>query len=170
MTAIQTAYQQPPLLMGSEGAEVLSVPSGLPIVGGATTIGKQGSRGQAGHAALQQDSLQTHTLQGSTDKPSRHAVEGDGRASGGAFAQGKNRLQVDPDESAGKEESIVAELARHKRSPARKEAATTEEQDGHIGPGQYEPKIEAARKQAPAYSWGISKTVRDDAAGPSANK
>ena len=85
--------------------------------------------------------------------------------------QAKGRHYVDGEEPPVQDDSELAELKiRRKRSPSRKDPATVEEAEGRVGPGQYEPKIEVSRKQAPAYSWGISKTIRDETTSPTLNK
>jgi hypothetical protein len=85
--------------------------------------------------------------------------------------QSKGRQHLDSEEGRGRDESDLTELKiRRKKSAARREPTQIGEQDGNVGPGQYEPKLEAARKQAPAYSWSISKTVREETNGPAANK
>jgi hypothetical protein len=96
------------------------------------------------------------------DKPSRRVGDGDDGQTRAPLAQARgHQLERDADQ----DESSLAELKiRRKRSPKQREPGQMEEQDGHIGPGQYEPKIEASRKQAPAYSWGASKTVREETA------
>lgn len=152
------------------GPEASDGPSGLPISGG-SAIGKQASAGQPPHPALHQDSLQTHTLQGSTDKPPRAMNEMDGGVSRAPVVQAKGRHHIDGDEPPLQDDSSLAELKiRRKRSPSRKDTVQIEEPEGRVGPGQYEPKIEVSRKQAPKYSWGISKTIRDETTSPTLNK
>lgn len=124
---------------------------------------------------MQQDSMHTHTLQGSTDKPSRLANEGDAGVSRLPVVQAKNRLQAErmygSMDEQDQDDSTLAELRiRKRRSLERKDGAQIEIKDVRVGPGQYDPKIEAGRKQAPAYSWCASKTVRDETTAPQLNK
>lgn len=85
--------------------------------------------------------------------------------------QSKGRQHLDSEDGRGRDESDLTELKiRRKKSATRREPTQIGEQEGNVGPGQYEPKLEAARKQAPSYSWSISKTVREETHGPAANK
>ena len=78
MNAVQSAYQQPPLLLGPEGGDGLSVPSSLPMSGPPGTIAKQMSGGQGPHGAVHQDPMQAHALQAQLDQVPRGISEADG--------------------------------------------------------------------------------------------
>lgn len=171
MNAVQSAYQQPPLLLGPEGGDALSVPSSLPMSGAPGTLGKQMSGGKGAHGAILQDPMQAHGLQGQVDKGARPISEGEGGVQRAPVVQSKGRPAYDSEEERARAESDLTELKiRRKKSAARREPTQLDEQDGNVGPGQYEPKLEAAKKQAPAYSWSLSKTVREDTSGPAGNK
>ena len=64
MNAVQSAYQQPPLLLGPEGGDGLSGPSSLPMSGAPGTLGKQMSGGKGPHGAGLLDPMQAHGLHG----------------------------------------------------------------------------------------------------------
>jgi hypothetical protein len=78
MNAVQSAYQQPPLLLGPEGGDGLSVPSSLPMSGPPGTMAKQMSGGQGPHGAVHQDPMQAHALQAQLDQVPRGISEADG--------------------------------------------------------------------------------------------
>lgn len=101
----------------------------------------------------------------------RPISEGEGGVSRAPVVQSKGRPAYDSDDGRGRDDSALTELKiRRKKSAARREPTQLGEQEGNVGPGQYEPKHEAAKRQAPAYSWSLSKTVREDGGGAAATK